>query len=39
MFEVRAPSGEQVVDDDHAPAFGEQGIAEVGPEKTGAPGD
>jgi hypothetical protein len=39
MFEVRAPTGEQVVDDNHAPAFGEQGIAEVGSEKTGTPGN
>jgi hypothetical protein len=39
MFEIRAPAGEQVVDDNHAPAFGEEGIAEVRSEKAGAPGD
>jgi hypothetical protein len=30
MFEVGAAAGEQVVDDDHIPAFGEQSVAEMG---------
>ena len=39
MGEVGAAAGEQVVDDNDAPAFGEQGIAEMGSEKSGAAGD
>ncbi len=39
MGEVRAAAGEQVVDDNHAPAFAEQSIAEMGSQETGAAGD
>jgi hypothetical protein len=39
VFEVRKTSGEQVVDGDDAPAFGEQGVAKMGSEKTGATRD
>src|ERR1700722_5036548 len=34
-----AAAGEQVVDDNYAPAFAEQGIAEMGSQETGAAGD
>jgi hypothetical protein len=37
--EIGAAAGEQVVDDDHAPALAEQGIAEMGSQETGATGD
>src|SRR4029077_11754726 len=37
--DVGAATGEQVVDDDHTPAFGEQGIAEMRTQKAGAPSD
>jgi hypothetical protein len=30
MFKIGAAAGEQVVDDHHAPAFAEQGIAQMG---------
>ena len=39
VSKVGAPAGEQVVDDNHVPAFAEQGIAEMGSEETGAAGD
>ena len=39
MSEIGAAAGEQVVDYDHAPAFAEQGIAEMGSQETGAAGD
>jgi hypothetical protein len=36
---VSAAAGEEIVDDDHAPAFGEKGVAEVGSQKSSAAGD
>jgi hypothetical protein len=36
--EVGTAAGEQVVDDNHFPAFGEKSIAEMGSEKAGATG-
>ena len=39
MSEIMAPAGEQVVDDDDALAFAEQGIAEMGSQETGTTGD
>ena len=39
MVEVCAAAGEQVVDDNHTPAFTEQGVAEMGSEETGTTGD
>jgi len=39
MSDVPAASGEQVVDDNHTVALAEQGIAEMGSQKTGAAGD
>src|SRR5579864_5679716 len=39
MREVGAAPGKEVVDDHHRPAFGEQSIAEMGPQKAGATGD
>ena len=39
VSEVGAAAGEQVVDDNHAPAFGEQSVAEMGSQETGAAGD
>jgi hypothetical protein len=38
MGEILAAAGEQVVDDNHAPAFAEQGVAEMGSQETGATG-
>src|SRR6202158_5124287 len=38
VCEVGTAAGEEVVDDDHSPAFGEQGVAEMGSKKAGAPG-
>ena len=39
MSEVGAAAGEEVVDDNHAPALAEQGIAEMRSQETGAAGD
>src|ERR1700689_867036 len=39
VFKIGAPTGKQVVDDNHTPALGEQGIAQVGSQKTGATRD
>jgi hypothetical protein len=39
MVKIRAAAGEQVVDDNHAPALAEQGIAEMGSQEPGATGD
>src|SRR5271165_2841614 len=39
MGEVSQTAGEEVVDGNYPPAFGEQGIAEVGTEKSSATGD
>ncbi len=39
MGKVGKAAGEQVIDDDHAPAFAEQGIAEMRAEKSGTAGD
>jgi hypothetical protein len=39
MREVRAASGEQVVDCNHTPALTKQGIAKMRSQKTGATGD
>src|SRR5580704_75113 len=39
MDEVLAAAGEEVVDNNHTPAFAEQGIAEMGSQETGATGD
>ncbi len=39
VLEVGAASGEQIVDDDHAPAFAEQGVAQMRSQETGAAGD
>src|SRR5208283_2924254 len=39
MREVGQAAGEQVVDDNHPPTFGQQGIAEVGAEKSSATGN
>ena len=38
MSEVGAAAGEQVVDDNYAPAFAEQSIAEMRSEETGTAG-
>ena len=37
--EIGEPSRKQVIDHDDAPAFGEQGIAEMRSQKSGAAGD
>jgi len=39
VLQIGAAAGEQVIDDDYMPAFAEQGVAEMGSEKTGAAGD
>ena len=39
MFEIGAPAGKQVVDDNYIPAFAQQGIHEMGSQETGAAGD
>ena len=38
VSEIGLAAGEQIVDGDHGPALGEQSIAEMGSEKTGATG-
>jgi hypothetical protein len=39
MFEVSAAAGEQIIDDNHVPAFTEQGIAEMRSQETSAAGN
>ena len=39
MRKVGAAAGEEIVDRDHAPAFGEKGVAEMGSQKSCAAGD
>jgi hypothetical protein len=34
MFEVSAASSQQIINNDHAPAFGEKSVAEMGSQKS-----